>query len=43
VQPLKARERYGFEYAGVEDPSQMVPMLELMEEVVLGCVVEPPK
>jgi hypothetical protein len=26
VQPLKVRERYGFEYAGAEDPSWMVPM-----------------
>jgi hypothetical protein len=29
VQPLKAREHYGFEYAGAEDPSRMVSMREL--------------
>jgi hypothetical protein len=35
VQPLKAREHYGFKYAGAEDPSRMVPMQELTEEEVL--------
>ena len=35
VQPMKARETYGFEYAGAEDPSRMVPMRELMEDEVL--------
>jgi hypothetical protein len=34
VQPLKARERYGFKYAGAEDPSRMVPTQELTEEVL---------
>jgi hypothetical protein len=38
VQPLKARERYGFEYARAEDPSRMVPTQELTEEEVLGCL-----
>jgi hypothetical protein len=38
VQPLKAREHYGFEYAGTEDPSWMVPTWELTEEDVLGCL-----
>jgi hypothetical protein len=36
VQPLKARERYGFEYAGAEDPSRIVPTQELTKEDVLG-------
>ena len=35
VQPLKERENYGFEYSGVEDPSRMVPALELTGEEVL--------
>jgi hypothetical protein len=35
VQPLKARENYGFEYSGAEDPSCMVLTLELTEEEVL--------
>jgi hypothetical protein len=32
---LKARENYGFEYSGAEDPSCMVLTLELTEEEVL--------
>jgi hypothetical protein len=32
---LKARENYSFEYSGAEDPSCMVPALELTEEEVL--------
>jgi hypothetical protein len=35
VQPLKVRENYGFEYSRAEDPSQMVPAMELTEEEVL--------
>jgi hypothetical protein len=35
IQPLKAREHYGFEYSGAEDPSRMVPALELTYEAVL--------
>jgi hypothetical protein len=35
IQPLKAREHYGFEYFKVEDPSRMVPALELTNEEVL--------
>jgi hypothetical protein len=35
VQPLKEREHFGFEYSGAEDPSRMVPALELTEEEVL--------
>ena len=35
VQPLKERENYGFEYSGAEDPSRMVPVLELTDEEVL--------
>ena len=35
VQPLKERENYGFEYSGAEDPSRMVPTLELTDEEVL--------
>jgi hypothetical protein len=35
IQPLKAREHYGFEYSGAEDPSRMVPALELTDEEVL--------
>ena len=35
VQPLKEREHYGFEYSGAEDPSRMVPALELTDEEVL--------
>ena len=38
VQPLKERENYGFEYSGVEDPSRMVPALELTDEEVLECL-----
>jgi hypothetical protein len=34
VQPLKEREHLGFEYSVAEDPSQMVPALELTEEEV---------
>jgi hypothetical protein len=32
---LKAREHYGFEYSGAEDPSRMVLALELTDEEVL--------
>jgi hypothetical protein len=32
---LKVREHYGFEYSGAEDPSHMVPVLELTNEEVL--------
>jgi hypothetical protein len=32
---LKAREHYGFEYSGDEDPSRMVLALELTKEEVL--------
>jgi hypothetical protein len=32
---LKEREHYGFEYSGAEDPSRMVPTLELTKEEVL--------
>ena len=35
VQPLKERENFGFEYSGAEDPSRMVPALELTNEEVL--------
>ena len=35
VQPLKERENFGFEYSGAEDPSRMVPALELTNEDVL--------
>ena len=35
VQPLKERENFGFEYSGAEDPSCMVPALELTGEEVL--------
>ena len=35
VQPLKERENYGFEYSRAEDPSRMVPALELTYEEVL--------
>ena len=35
VQPLKERENFGFEYSGAEDPSRMVPTLELTDEEVL--------
>jgi hypothetical protein len=35
VQPLKEREHLGFEYSRAEDPSRMVPALELTEEEVL--------
>ena len=35
VQPLKEREHFGFEYSGAEDPSRMVPALELTDEEVL--------
>ena len=38
VQPLKERENYGFEYSGAEDPSRMVPTLELTDEGVLECL-----
>ena len=32
---MKEHEHYGFEYSGVEDPSRMVPALELTDEEVL--------
>ena len=32
---MKEREHYGFEYSGAEDPSRMVPALELTNEEVL--------
>ena len=35
VQPLKERENYSFKYSRVEDPSRMVPALELTGEEVL--------
>ena len=35
VQPLKEREHLGFEYSRAEDPSCMVPALELTDEEVL--------
>jgi hypothetical protein len=35
VEPLKARESYGFEYAGAEDLSRMFLTHELMEEEIL--------
>ena len=35
VQPLKEREHLGFKYSGAEDPSRMVPALELTDEEVL--------
>jgi hypothetical protein len=35
VQPLKAREHYGFKYSGAKDHSRMVLALELTEEEVL--------
>ena len=35
VQPLKEQEHYGFEYSRAEDPSRMVPALELTDEEVL--------
>ena len=35
VQPLKERENLGFEYSRAEDPSRMVPALELIDEEVL--------
>jgi hypothetical protein len=35
---LKARETYGFEYAGAEDPSRMVSTRELTEDKVLECL-----
>jgi hypothetical protein len=35
VEPLKARETYGFKYAGAEDSSQMIPIQELTEEEIL--------
>jgi hypothetical protein len=35
VQPLKARENYGFEYSRAKDPSRMAPTLELTKEEVL--------
>ena len=35
VQPLKERENLGFEYSRAEDPSRMVPALELTDEEVL--------
>jgi hypothetical protein len=38
VQPLKEREHLGFEYSRAEDPSRMVPALELTEEEVLECL-----
>ncbi|XP_066320239.1 uncharacterized protein [Miscanthus floridulus] len=33
--PLKEQENLGFEYSGAEDPSHMVPALELTDEEVL--------
>ena len=36
VQPLKEREHLGFEYSGAEDPSRMVPALELTDEECSG-------
>ena len=38
VQPLKERENFGFEYSRAEDPSRMVPVLELTNEEVLECL-----
>ena len=35
VQPLKEWENFGFEYSGAEDPSRMVPALELTDEEAL--------
>jgi len=35
VQPLKEQENFGFKYFGAEDPSRMVPALELTDEEVL--------
>jgi len=35
VQPLMQRVHYGFEYTGPSDPSQLVPDVELPEEVIL--------
>jgi hypothetical protein len=35
VEPLKARESYGFEHAGAKDLSRMFLTHELMEEEVL--------
>jgi hypothetical protein len=35
VQPLKEREHLSFEYSRAEDPSRMVPALELTKEEVL--------
>ena len=35
VQPLKEREHFGFEYSRAEDPSRMVPALQLTDEEVL--------
>jgi hypothetical protein len=35
VQPLMEREHLGFEYSWAEDPSRMVPPLELTEKEVL--------
>ena len=35
VQRPKEREHFGFEYSGAEDPSRMVPALELTDEEVL--------
>ena len=32
---MKEREHLGFEYSGAEDPSRMVPALELTDEEVL--------
>ena len=32
---MKEQENYGFEYSGAEDPSRMVPALELTDEEVL--------
>lgn len=51
VQPLQAREHLGFEYISLEDPSRMVPALELTDEEVLarlrqllkGATVVPPR
>jgi hypothetical protein len=35
IQPLKVRKHCGFEYSEAEDPSRMVPALDLTDEEVL--------
>jgi hypothetical protein len=40
VQPLKARETYGFEYADTEDLSWLVPLEKLTEDEVLQRLCE---